>query len=157
LGIIQHNQIGKGNIPEVEDATSKELILHKKLNVIRNDYGKYGYLDKHGNIAIDYIYDGAYDFSEGTARVYLTINNRDLYGFIDENGTVIVSLIYEYALCFSEGLAGVRLNNKFGYVDKLNKRVVDIQFDDVNSFNNGKAKVKKNSEYFYLNLKGEII
>jgi hypothetical protein len=151
LRIIPPNQIGKGNIPEIEYATSKEIILDKELNVVRNDFGKYGYLDRNGNIVIDFIYDGAYDFSEEFARVYKTINNRDLYGFIDKYGNAIVPLKYEYAICFSEGLAVVRLNRRFGYIDNSNKIVIDIQFDDANSFNNGKAKVKKGSKYYYIN------
>jgi hypothetical protein len=157
LGIIPPNQIGKGNIPEIKYATSKEIILDKELNLVRNDFGKYGYLDKDGNIAIDYIYDGAYDFSEEFARVYKTISNQDFYGFIDKYGNEIAPLKYEYAICFSEGLAVVRLNRKFGYIDNSNKIVIDIQFDDANSFNNGKAKVKKGSKYYYINLKGETI
>ncbi len=157
LRIIPLNQIGKGNVAEIEYATSKEIILDKELNVIRNEFGKYGYLDGDGNIVIDFIYDGAYDFSEEFARVYKTINNQDLYGFIDKYGNVIVPLKYEYAICFSEGLAVVRLNRKFGYIDNSNKIVIDIQFDDANSFNNGKAKVKKGSKYYYINLKGETI
>jgi hypothetical protein len=151
LRIIPPNQIGKGNILEIEYATSKEIILDKELNVVRNDFGKYGYLDRNGNIVIDFIYDGAYDFSEEFARVYKTINNRDLYGFIDKYGNAIVPLKYEYAICFSEGLAVVRLNRRFGYIDNSNKIVIDIQFDDANSFNNGKAKVKKGSKYYYIN------
>lgn len=157
LRIIPPYPIGKGNIPEIEYEPSKEIILDKELNVVRNDFGKYGYLDKDGNIVIDFIYDGAYDFSEEFARVYKTINNRDLYGFIDKYGNEIVPLKYEYAICFSEGLAVVRLNRRFGYVDNSNKIIIDIQFDDANSFNNGKAKVKKGTKNYYINLKGETI
>jgi hypothetical protein len=157
LGLIYQNNIGQSNIPEIEHATSKELTLDKELNVIRNDFGKYGYLDGQGNTVIGCEYDGAYDFSEESARVYITINDRDLYGFIDKHGSVIVSLMYEYAICFSEGLASVRLNGKFGYVDNKNKVVIGIQFDDARSFSKGVAKVKKGSEYYYINLQGQII
>lgn len=157
LRIISQNQKGNVNISGIEYMTSKEIILEKELNVVRNNFGKYGYLDRDENIVIDFLYDGAYDFSEEIARVYKTINDRDLYGFIDKYGNEIVPLKYEYAICFSEGLAVVRLNRKFGYIDNSNKIVIDIQFDDANSFNNGKAKVKKDSEYYFINLKGETI
>lgn len=157
LSIIPQNQIGKDSILEIEYTPLKELILDKELNVVRNDFDKYGYLDRHGNILINFKYDGAYDFSEEFARVYLTVNDQDLYGFIDKYGNVVINLKYEYAICFSEGLAVVRLNRKFGYIDKLNNIVIDIQFDDASSFDNGKAKVKKGSKYYYINLKGEII
>jgi|SRR5690554_2225375 len=157
LRIIPLNQMRKNNIPEIELVTPKELILDKELNVVGNDFGKYGYLDRQGNVVIDYIYDGAYDFSEEFARVYKTINNQDIYGFIDKYGNEIIPLEYEYSICFSEGLAVVRLNKKFGYIDYSNKVVIDIQFNDANSFKNGKAKVKKGSKFYYINLKGEVI
>lgn len=157
LRIISQNQKRNVNISGIEYTNSKEIILEKELNVVRNNFGKYGYLDRDENIVIDFLYDGAYDFSEEIARVYKTINDRDLYGFIDKYGNEIVPLKYEYAICFSEGLAVVRLNRKFGYIDNSNKIVIDIQFDDANSFNNGKAKVKKDSEYYFINLKGETV
>ena len=157
LRIISQNQKGNVNISGIEYTTSKKIILEKELNVVRNNFGKYGYLDRDENNVIDFLYDGAYDFSEEIARVYKTINDRDLYGFIDKYGNEIVPLKYEYAICFSEGLAVVRQNRKFGYIDNSNKIIIDIQFDDANSFNNGKAKVKKDSEYYFINLKGETI
>lgn len=157
LRLISSSQVRKRSIPEIEYATSIGLTLDRKLNVVRNKIGKYGYLDKDGDVIINFKYDGAYDFSEGLARVYNIINNRELYGFIDEYGNEVVPLKFEYALCYSEGLAVVRLNKRFGYIDNSNKIVIDIQFYNANSFYNGKAKVKKGSKYFYINLKGETI
>lgn len=124
LKIIPSNQIRKTN--EIVDTVSKEIILDKELNVIRNENGKYGYLDKNGNIIIDFIYDGADDFSEGLARVYKTIHDEDIYGFIDEFGNEIIPIKFEYALPFKEGLAIIRMNRKFGYIDGSNKIVIDI-------------------------------
>lgn len=157
LGIINPNQLNIGIVAEIEYDVSKEINHDSELKVGINDAGKFGYLDRSENIVIDYQYDGAYDYSEDLARVYLTKGNQDLYGFIDMYGNIAVSLIYEYAICFSEGLAVVRLNRKFGYVDKFNNIVIDIQFDDAISFCNGKAKVKKGLKYFFINYKGEII
>ena len=140
-----------------EYSSSNNAIPHKELIVTRNEFGKYGYLNNDKEIVIDFLYDGAYDFSEGFARVYKTINNQDYYGFIDKVGNEKVPLKYEFASDFSEGLALVRSNKLFGYVDCSNKIVIDLQYYDANSFSNGSAKVEKNSSYFYINKSGKRI
>src|SRR5690606_32118766 len=123
LKIIPSNQISKTK--EIAYTTSNEITLDKELNPTRNENGKYGYLDKNGNIIIDFIYDGADDFSEGLARVYKTIQGEDIYGFIDEFGNEIIPIKFEYALPFKEGLAIIRMNRKFGYIDNSNRIVID--------------------------------
>lgn len=151
LGIIPSNQINASNNFFID------FILDKKINVVRNEFGKYGFVNNEGDILIDFIYDGAFDFSQGLARVFKTTNNIDYYGFIDENGNEVIPLIYEYAICFSEDLALVRLNRQFGFVNSSNSLVINIQFDDATSFENGKAKVKKGGAYYYIDQKNEII
>jgi hypothetical protein len=51
---------------------------------------KYGYIDNKGNVIIPFIYNEAYEFDGGRAKV--AINNK--YGYIDTNGKVIVKIIY---------------------------------------------------------------
>jgi hypothetical protein len=155
LKIIPAHQLVNDSVQVMDSNTYNELIIGKELNVARNDFGKYGYLDRDGNTVVDFIYDGAYDFSEELARVYRTIDNIDVYGFIDRYGNEVVSLKYEYAICFSEGLAVVRLNRKFGYIDNTNKIIIAIEFDDAISFHDGKAKVKKDKKYYYIKPNGE--
>ena|SRR5690606_16827214 len=155
LKIIPPNQVSSPK--EIEYLDYKEIVLNQELNPIRNNSGKYGYLDKNKNVIIDFKYDGADYFSEGLARVYKTVDNQDLYGFIDEFGNEIIPLKYEYALPFKEGLAIIRMNRKLGYINKSNNIIIDIQFDDAKLFHNGKAKVSKGSESYYINSKGEAI
>lgn len=151
LGIIPSNQINASNNFFID------FILDKKINVVRNEFGKYVFVNNEGDILIDFIYDGAFDFSQGLARVFKTTNNIDYYGFLDENGNEVIPLIYEYAICFSEDLALVRLNRQFGFVNSSNSLVINIQFDGAISFKNGKAKVKKGGDYYYIDQKNEII
>ena len=151
ISLINSNVNGTNKKIEKECSSDDQLIVSK------NEYGKYGYLNIDEEMVIDFLYDGAYDFIEGFARVYKTINNQDFYGFIDKAGFEIVPLKYEFASCFSEGFASVRLNKKFGYIDCSNKIVIDFQFYDANSFNGGRAKVGNGSNYFYINKSGERI
>lgn len=47
---------------------------------------KYGYLDKQGNVAIDYIYDSAYDFVDGLAPV----QKDGKWYYIDTKGNIVI-------------------------------------------------------------------
>lgn len=154
LNIISFDLKNNESNSRIDFSNFVEVTLDKDLNIMRNDFGKNGYVDKEGNMVVNFKYDGAYDFSEDLARVYKTVNNRDFYGFIDKYGNEVIPLEYEYATCFKEGLAVVRLNRRFGYIDKLNNTIIEIQFDDAESFKDGKAKVKMDSEYIYINQNG---
>jgi hypothetical protein len=66
-------------IPAVYDGASdfSEGLARAEVN------GKWGFIDKKGNMVIPAVYDSAWDFSKGLALVY--INGK--YGFIDKKGT----------------------------------------------------------------------
>lgn len=52
---------------------------------------KYGYLDKQGNVAIDYIYDQAYSFQDGLAPV----QKDGKWAYIDTKGNIVKDYLYE--------------------------------------------------------------
>jgi hypothetical protein len=115
LKMIPQNQIElPNNIYKFQEVEEKTLNLEKDLNPVENAEWKYGYMDRQGNLIINYKFDKAYDFLEDLALVYVTRNKTDYYGFIDEKGNDVIPLKYEFAESFSEGLCLVRLNRKFG-------------------------------------------
>ena len=73
-----------------------------------------GYINKTGEVQIDFAYDWADPFSEGLARV---IVNR-LSGFIDSSGRSVISVQFDSAEPFEHGLAWVCIRGKMGYVDR---------------------------------------
>ncbi len=67
--------------------------------------GKYGFIDKTGEVVVPLEYDDAQNFSEGLA----VVEKDGKWGYIDKTGKVVVPLgEYDYAYPFSEGLAEVR-------------------------------------------------
>jgi hypothetical protein len=128
-----------------------------KLNKLRNEKDKVGFVDSSGSIVIDYIFDGADDFSEGYAPVYKTINNRDYYGFINEQGNLEIDYIYEYAESFSNGLSLVRLNRNFGYINCKGDVIIPFRYDYASSFKEGKALVKLNNRKLIIDIYGNEI
>ena len=67
---------------------NKDLLpdIEKNLNIspyLKDD--KWGYIDKNGNVVIDFIYDDANSFSEELASV----EKDGKYGYIDKEGNVV--------------------------------------------------------------------
>ena len=83
------------------------------LATVKKD-GKWGYIDKSGNIVIDCIYDDAKSFSEGLAPV----EKDGKYGFINTKGETVVEQKYRETYNFEFGYAVVRQNSYYGVIDK---------------------------------------
>ncbi len=73
--------------------------------------GKWGFIDKFGNIISQCIYDDVDYFSEGLCAV----KKGGKWGYIDKNGKVVIDFQYEYAKRFSYGLA--KVSNEYPYYD----------------------------------------
>ena len=71
----------KTNIEVLEDNT---LFLSKK-------DGKYGFVDKKGNVVVDYIYD---DATEQNEYGFVAVKKDGKWGAIDKDGKVVVEPIY---------------------------------------------------------------
>lgn len=80
---------------------------------------KYGFINPLGQIIIPLVYDCAYTFKDGYARV----EKDGKYGFIDENGNISIDIKYDYANDFSNGRAKVELNGQKFEIDKNGNRV----------------------------------
>jgi len=93
--------------------------------------GKFGYIDKSGNVAVNVEYEYAGnsftgEFTEGLIRVC----KDDKWGFVDKSGNIIVPIDYDYVLNFSNGLAPVTYDStdKWGFIDKTGKLVLPIEY-----------------------------
>lgn len=123
-------------------------------DVYRNGYfifrsnGKYGAIDKLGNIVIPFDYDYINDFSEGLAGVI----KEGKLGFVDNSNKVIIPFNYnlesyeisEYKFKFSEGLAAVKKDGQWGYIDKSNNVVIPFIYWGAEDFHGGMACVEDN-------------
>lgn len=134
----------------------KQLYINGKSDM---QNGKWGFIDKDGNMVIDYQYDDANDFSDGLVRVV----KDNKYGFIDKNNNIIIEINREYetyftGMDFSEGLALTDEDGKDIYIDTTGKKVFELE-DGVCSygFNEGLAKVEKNDMIGYINKNGKLV
>lgn len=129
----------------------------KLFPIIQN--GKWGYIDKSGNIIIKPQFDHASHFSEGLAVI--KINNKS--GYIDITGKVVIAAQFDGADGFSEGLAAVNIGGKggiggrwlieggkWGFIDKTGNVVIAPQFDEAWNFWEGLAPVRIGAKYGYI-------
>ena len=84
----------------------------------------FGFIDKTGQVVVDFQYDWAQQFFEGLAIVY----KAGKYGYVDADGRVAIPLQYEAADHFSEGLAAVKVNGKWGFIDTQGRMVIPPQY-----------------------------
>ncbi|BBI30866.1 WG repeat-containing protein [Cohnella abietis] len=116
--------------------------------------GKYGFMNKKGELVVKAQYESIDPFIGGVARISKSDpkNARAYpkYGFVDKKGKEIIPAKYDYVGMFSEGLADVRQNGKWGFVDQTGKVIVKLQFDDALSYSEGLAAVKVNGKWGYI-------
>ena len=73
-----------------DEKTSEEILKDNKIFLSKKG-GKYGYVDKKGNVVVDYIYDDAIEQNE---YGYAAVKKNGLWGSIDENGKKIIEPKY---------------------------------------------------------------
>jgi WG containing repeat len=94
------------------------------INII-GGISKWGFIDKSGYLAIEFIYEDAKDFSEGMAPVKL--NGK--WGFINKSNEVVISFKYDDAEIFQDGLAAVEEDSKWGVIDNLGNQIVRSRYN----------------------------
>ena len=89
---------------------------------IYNQNGSWGYIDKNENVAIDFIYEDAFPFSEGLAVVQL--NQKK--GFINRKGKTIIDFQFDSASFFKNGKACVSINGDEFSIDKYGNKITVV-------------------------------
>lgn len=86
---------------------------------IYNQNGNWGYIDKDENVAIDFIFEDAFPFSEGLAVVQL----NEKKGFINRNGDTIIDFQFDSASFFKDGKSSVSINGDEFSIDKNGNKI----------------------------------
>jgi len=107
---------------DVASAATQDDILYLK--------GKWGLIDKSGNVVLPIKYDSVFAFEYNLARVnvgfHFTENadgtfsevSRGRWGFIDRSGNEVIALKYSHLGDFKNGFAEVTLDEKIFYIDR---------------------------------------
>lgn len=73
-----------------EEKNNNEILKDNTIFLSKKD-GKYGYVDKKGNVVVDYIYD---DATEQNEYGYSAVKKNGLWGSIDKDGKIIIEPKY---------------------------------------------------------------
>ena len=117
--------------------------------------GKWGVIDKTGQIVIPLVYDYIYigKFSEGLASV----EQNGKRGLIDKTGKVVMPLVYDDLYVSPEGLVMVQQNGKYGCADKKGKIVIPLIYENSLSFSEGLAIVEKDGKKGFIDKTGKVV
>jgi hypothetical protein len=139
--------------------------------------GKYGFIDKSGQVVIKPQFTSPGGFSEGLALVriggkildpkpYLTIIDPlgGKYVYIDKSGNALIKLGSEVESIhpFSEGLAAIEMKKKdgylyCGYIGKSGETLIAPKFGGCESFSDGVARIIYKGKFHYIDKSGNII
>jgi hypothetical protein len=101
--------------------------------------GKWGYIDRSGQVAIPPRFERAAPFTEGLAAV----QEGELFEYVDEAGKVALVPTYLPAGVlhrpFSSGLAAVRVGALYGYMDRKGRLAIPGRYTLAEDFTNGYA------------------
>ena len=132
-------EVGEGSFLRSNNLLAPHQI-REGLRLFQQDNGRYGYLDRTGEIAISPIYAEASDFSEGLAAAAIRNGATLEWGFINPDGEWVITPTFSNKPGdFHEGLAVVKKKNgKYVYIDKT-RTAVSPEYDFADQFFGGYA------------------
>ncbi len=127
--------------------------------------GKWGYMNRAGQLVIPCQFEHASDYYEGRAAVTRQIATpkngttefRTQMGYIDTTGQPMQGVRYDEVADFAGGLGRVKKNGKYGFVDKTGRVAILPQFEEAGHFAEGLAAVKQGDKTGFINEEGEWI
>ncbi|MDR2359855.1 MAG: WG repeat-containing protein [Oscillospiraceae bacterium] len=118
--------------------------------------GKAGFVDKFGNVAVDFQYDYADGFRDGLC----VVRKGNLHGAINTCGELVVPFEYDMLHSFCEDLAPAIKSGQTGYINKNGGIAIPFAYDyapELNSqFSEGFALVESNGCKGYIDKRGEV-
>ncbi|MBN2893207.1 MAG: WG repeat-containing protein [Bacteroidales bacterium] len=115
--------------------------------------GKYGFLDKNGNLAIPYKFNSADDFIDGKAKVRIGDRNTGKYGFINRKGEFFTKM-YSQVSDFENGISIVENDGKQAVIDTSGKEI-SKWYDNISNFYENYARVKTGEKYSFISKFGD--
>jgi hypothetical protein len=114
--------------------------------------GKWGCIDKTGQLRIPHLYDEATGFT-AEDRSAVAINGK--FGHIDKSGKVRTPLQYDFASYYNHGLSMIRINDKYGYIDTSSRLITPLIYDEAFPFDQTTTRVERYWLRFELSLDGK--
>jgi hypothetical protein len=115
--------------------------------------GRFGFLDRFGNVRVSPQYENAQDFSEGYTAVFLA----GKWGFVDRNENLIVQPFYSEVKPFFHGTARVKEKNKWSFVNSEGIKITTTPYDEIIPAEYNKWFIVSNKKYGLADSSGHEI
>ncbi len=113
--------IDETGTPIINTAFEKAEDFHEHFAQVRID-GKWGFINRKGEMAIKPQFYEAGPFSSGLSEVALSPKGK--HGFIDTLGNFVIEPQYDNAMPFTDDRTWVSLNAKWGIINKQGKFII---------------------------------
>jgi hypothetical protein len=139
---------------------------HTVLHPVADAEGRWGFIDRTGRFRIPPRYNGAGQFSEGVAYVWLWDGEQHKDGVVDVSGKFReLPPTNDYQFIFHDGLGRFQTpsgqERKYGYMDLNGRVVITPQFFDCGHFSEGLAWVSVLKEgkwlYGFIDKAGKMV
>lgn len=130
--------------------------LSVDLTAVRDENGKWGFIDLIGKVVLPFKWACVDGFSEGLAAV---MNEQRKWGYIDRSGELVISCQWKRARWFREGLAQVmNADGRWGFIDKTGNLVLPCLWKKALWFSEGLAGVQDDNEKWgFIDKTGKVV
>ena len=115
--------------------------------------GKYGVMDRSGNMILDLVYDKIEYLKNSD---YLKVFDGKRYGVIKINGEVVIPLNYDDIGEMSEDIIIARSGWMYGCYDKHGNEIVPCEYANIGEFSDGISIFSSSYKFGYMNSSGEV-
>lgn len=145
--------LGKDGVPEILPQYNAVSYFSEGLCAVMNSNGAWGYINRHAEEVVEFLYDNAHPYINGIAKIML----RGRWGAIDRKGRAVVPPHYN-DLDPDGDLFLIKKGKLWGWIDKEEKEVIPVQFADAYPFRGGKlAAAKKGKKWGFIDRKGNFV
>ncbi|MCL1909505.1 MAG: WG repeat-containing protein [Kiritimatiellaeota bacterium] len=115
--------------------------------------GKYGAIDRTGELALPLEYECLTPLSEGL----MGMMENGKYGFINLRGDTIIEPRFDNITPFDEGYAGVCVGGKWGVITHSGEYLIKPEYPDAVCFRDGYAAIWNDGDMFHVDVKGRVV
>ena len=121
--------------------------------------GKIGFINKYGVVAIQKIYDEAYNVNENRTMAGFYDGNYVMkWAMIDEKGLKLTDFRFDHAKSFKNGAAVVMFASRWGYIDSTGQFLFSKNFDYAEGFGkNGLAWAVDDGQVGFIDKTGAMV
>lgn len=114
--------------------------------------GLFGFVDKNGELVIDYKYNFASDFKNGLAKVRIGDRTTGKIAYINRHGNYQTKF-YDDISDFKNNIAIATIGSKYVLIDTSGKEI-SLKYDKIFQFKENIARVLNDGKYSFIDIKG---